>query len=287
MSKSKGKQQQQQHSPLDSDLDDEVKTTRKIGGDESLTENLLVTVRKNESSSSGSKASKFFDAFKRQSKSSSNLNDVNGNSNGAASSSFSAKTKSGDISESKRRRTNEKEKEDEAQVLLAQLTPPKSLLDSLDGIAETATVERVDESNNKEKSSSLEVKVVREKKKINFNDVTFNKTPEKTSLKSSISLSKISTTKRLFDFSYVVLAASFFAYMLASMLATCFGVFFESMESDLGWTRSKVALIGGVISAMQDLTGPIASALTNSYGCRKTAFFGGLIGSYIYIFILC
>jgi len=280
MSKSKGKQQlqqqQQQHSPLDSD-----------GGDESLTENLLVTVRKNESSSSGSKASKFFDAFKRQSKSSSNLNDVNGKSNGAAA--FSAKTKSGDISESKRR-TNEKEKEDdEAQeVLLAQLTPPKSLLDGLDdGLAEAATVERVDENNNREKSSSLEVKVVREKKKINFNDVTFNKTPEKTSLKSSISLSKISTTKRLFDFSYVVLAASFFAYMLASMLATCFGVFFESMESDLGWTRSKVALIGGVISAMQDLTGPIASALTNTYGCRKTAFFGGLIGNYICIFILC
>jgi len=277
MSKSKGKQQlqqqQQQHSPLDSD-----------GGDESLTENLLVTVRKNESSSSGSKASKFFDAFKRQSKSSSNLNDVNGKSNGA-SSSF---TKSGDISESKRR-TIEKEKEDVTQeVLLAQLTPPKSLLDGLDdGLVEAAKVERVDENNNREKSSSLEVKVVREKKKINFNDVTFNKTPEKTSLKSSISLSKISTTKRLFDFSYVVLAASFFAYMLASMLATCFGVFFESMESDLGWTRSKVALIGGVISAMQDLTGPIASALTNTYGCRKTAFFGGLIGNYLYIFILC
>jgi hypothetical protein len=282
MSKNKGSKQQHQHSPLDSDVDDEVKTIRKIGGggggDESLTENLLVTVTKNESSSSGSKASKFFDAFKRQSKSSSNLNYVNGKSNGAASS-FSAKTKSGDISEIKRR-TNEKAKEDEAKVLLEQLTPPKSLLDSLN-IAETATV--VDENNNKEKSSSLEVKVVREKKKINFNDVTFNKTPEKTSLKSSISLSKISTTKRLFDFSYVVLAASFFAYMLASMLATCFGVFFESMESDLGWTRSKVALIGGVISAMQDLTGPIASALTNTYGCRKTAFFGGLIGNYRYI----
>lgn len=66
-----------------------------------------------------------------------------------------------------------------------------------------------------------------------------------------------------FSYSYVVLVGSFFAYMLASLLSTCFGVFFENMESDLGWSKSRVAFIGGLISALQDLTGPIASALTN------------------------
>ena len=42
------------------------------------------------------------------------------------------------------------------------------------------------------------------------------------------------------------------------------------MESDLGWSKSKVAFIGGLISALQDLTGPISSALTNRYGANKT-----------------
>ncbi|RNA44462.1 monocarboxylate transporter 12-like [Brachionus plicatilis] len=81
------------------------------------------------------------------------------------------------------------------------------------------------------------------------------------------------------NFSLVVLAASFFAYMLASLLSGCFGIFFENMETDLGWSRTKVAFIGGLISALQELTGPISSALTNEFGCRKTAVFGGLIAS--------
>ena len=81
------------------------------------------------------------------------------------------------------------------------------------------------------------------------------------------------------NFSLVVLAASFFAYMLASLLGGCFGIFFENMETDLGWSKSKVAFIGGLISALQELTGPISSALTNEFGCRKTAVFGGFIAS--------
>lgn len=68
-----------------------------------------------------------------------------------------------------------------------------------------------------------------------------------------------------FSYSYVVLVGSFFAYMLASLLSTCFGVFFENMETDLNWSKSQVAFIGGLISALQDLTGPISSALTNRF----------------------
>lgn len=86
-----------------------------------------------------------------------------------------------------------------------------------------------------------------------------------------------SSSSRFFNYSTVVLAGSFISYMLASLLSSCFGVFFENMESDLGWSKSKVAFIGGLISALQDLSGPISSALTNEYGCRKTAFIGGLI----------
>jgi MFS family permease len=101
------------------------------------------------------------------------------------------------------------------------------------------------------------------------------------SAKSSTSVSgeSSSSSEKRFNYSYIVLVGSFIAYMLASLLSTCFGVFFENMESDLGWSKSKVAFIGGLISALQDLTGPISSALTNRFGCRKTAFFGGLIAA--------
>ena len=228
-----------------------------------------------------SSAAKFFDSFKRQTKSSSNLIETNiGND---AQIRDKKKFVSGDIAENKvfilaHKNSGKDGPVEETKILLEQLTPPKSLCESLD----------------LEKETEKEGAKLTKKKKINFNDVTFaGKTPEKVSLKSTASLTKVSM--KLFDFSYVVLIGSFFAYMLASMLATCFGVFFESMESDLGWSRSKVALIGGVISAIQDLTGPISSTLTNKYGCRKTAFFGGIIGiffkftlsmRYIFLYVL-
>ncbi len=80
-----------------------------------------------------------------------------------------------------------------------------------------------------------------------------------------------------YNYSYIVLFASFISFMLASILSCCFGVFFESMEHDMGWSKSQVAFIGGFISALQDLCGPVASALTNRFGCRKTCMFGGLM----------
>jgi hypothetical protein len=105
-----------------------------------------------------------------------------------------------------------------------------------------------------------------------------NLAAEAISLKSSTTTASNAASGFL-SYSYVVLFGSFIAYMLASLLSSCFGVFFENMESDLGWSKSKVAFIGGLISALQDLSGPISSALTNEYGCRKTAVFGGLIAA--------
>lgn len=44
----------------------------------------------------------------------------------------------------------------------------------------------------------------------------------------------------IMNYSYVVLVASFFSYMLVSILSSCFGVFFESMGNDLGWSKYRV-----------------------------------------------
>jgi MFS family permease len=82
-----------------------------------------------------------------------------------------------------------------------------------------------------------------------------------------------------YDYKYIVLIASFLSYMLAALLSSCFGVFFESMEADLGWSKGQCAFIGALLSALNELAGPIASSLTNRYGCRATTIFGGLIAA--------
>jgi hypothetical protein len=112
-------------------------------------------------------------------------------------------------------------------------------------------------------------------------NTTRSSSAELISVKSSQGTNEGANGQRMFscDYSLVVLIGSFIAYMLASLLSSCFGVFFENMESDLGWSKSKVAFIGGLISALQDLTGPIASALTNRFGCRLTCFFGGIFAA--------
>lgn len=125
----------------------------------------------------------------------------------------------------------------------------------------------------------------KKKKKVNLKSaenidlISTNKSVTNNKLSSkSTSLASVNSSKSFkFSYSYVVLLASFFAYMLASLLSSCFGVFFESMSTDLGWSHSRVAFVGSLLTALQDLAGPISSALTNHYGCRKTAIFGGLI----------
>ncbi len=82
------------------------------------------------------------------------------------------------------------------------------------------------------------------------------------------------------DYKYLVLMASFCAYMLACIISSCFSVFFESMQTDLNLTKSQLGFIGALLSALCDLAGPISSAMTNRYGCRKTTIFGGLIAAF-------
>ena len=139
-------------------------------------------------------------------------------------------------------------------------------------------------SASQESFHGAKVKVKNKVKLLEHHDVLSIKSNQKEakiiySGSNSITSEKSATTKSWFDFSYVVLVASFLSYMLASLLSSCFGVFFESMEADLGWSKGKCAFIGALLSALNDLAGPISSALTNRYGCRKTTIFGGLIAA--------
>lgn len=81
-------------------------------------------------------------------------------------------------------------------------------------------------------------------------------------------------------FKYLVLFAAFIAYMLSTMLSSCFGVFFDNIQKELQLTKSKVAFIGALLSSFGYLLGPIASLLINLYGCKKMTIIGGFLTSF-------
>lgn len=69
----------------------------------------------------------------------------------------------------------------------------------------------------------------------------------------------------------MVVAASFFVNMIADGITFSFGVIFVEFLNYFGENRSKTAWIGSLFMAMPLLSGPVASFLTDRYGCRKVS----------------
>jgi hypothetical protein len=80
-------------------------------------------------------------------------------------------------------------------------------------------------------------------------------------------------------YGWVIVAASFCANMIADGCCFSFGVFFAELIDVFGESRSKTAWVGSVFVSMPSICGPIASALTDRFGCRRTMIAGGLIAS--------
>ena len=76
---------------------------------------------------------------------------------------------------------------------------------------------------------------------------------------------------------WVVVAASFMAHFIADGCAFSFGVFYEEFLDVFQQTKGETAIIGSLFLSVPLITGPIASAITNKYGCRPTCMMGGFI----------
>lgn len=76
---------------------------------------------------------------------------------------------------------------------------------------------------------------------------------------------------------WVVVAASFTAHFIADGCAFSFGVFFEEFLDVFQQTKGETAIIGSLFLSVPLITAPIASAITNKYGCRLTCMLGGLV----------
>lgn len=77
---------------------------------------------------------------------------------------------------------------------------------------------------------------------------------------------------------FVVLGA-FTVSLFCDGFSYCFGVLYSELLLHFGETRSKTSMVGSIFFGVAMMLGPLASALTTRFGCRKMTIFGGLLSS--------
>lgn len=78
---------------------------------------------------------------------------------------------------------------------------------------------------------------------------------------------------------WVVVFASFMVNLIADGITFSFGVFYPHFLEYFGEGKGKTAWIAGIFMAMPLLSGPIASFLTDRYGCRRVTIFGSILAA--------
>ncbi|KAI5698488.1 hypothetical protein M8J75_007623 [Diaphorina citri] len=78
---------------------------------------------------------------------------------------------------------------------------------------------------------------------------------------------------------WVIVFASFMVNVIADGITFSFGVIFIEFLHYFGEGKSKTAWIGSLFMSIPLLSGPIASFLTDRYGCRKVTILGGILAA--------
>lgn len=78
---------------------------------------------------------------------------------------------------------------------------------------------------------------------------------------------------------WVVVFAAFMVNLIADGVTFSFGVIFLEFVKYFGEGKSKTAWIGSLFLAIPLLSGPIASYLTDRYGCRRVCIAGGILAA--------
>ncbi|EEC11812.1 monocarboxylate transporter, putative, partial [Ixodes scapularis] len=78
---------------------------------------------------------------------------------------------------------------------------------------------------------------------------------------------------------WVVVFASFMINMIADGVAMSFGLLFVDLIEYFDEGKGKTAWVGSLFLSMPLLTGPIASSLTDRYGCRRVCIVGALMAA--------
>lgn len=78
---------------------------------------------------------------------------------------------------------------------------------------------------------------------------------------------------------WVVVAAAFMVNLIADGITFSFGVIYVEFLNYFGEGKSKTAWIGSLFMAMPLLSGPVASFLTDRYGCRRVSIAGSILAT--------
>ncbi|XP_013774953.1 uncharacterized protein LOC106459835 [Limulus polyphemus] len=78
---------------------------------------------------------------------------------------------------------------------------------------------------------------------------------------------------------WMVVFASFMVNLIADGVSLSFGILYIHLVSYFDESKAKTAWVGSLFLSMPLLMGPIASALTDRYGCRKVAIAGSLLAT--------
>lgn len=73
--------------------------------------------------------------------------------------------------------------------------------------------------------------------------------------------------------------ASFMVNLICDGVSLSFGLIFVELIDYFEESKSKTAWVGSLFLSMPLLTGPIASALTDRFGCRRIAIVGAIFSS--------
>ncbi|CAH1104586.1 unnamed protein product [Psylliodes chrysocephalus] len=80
-------------------------------------------------------------------------------------------------------------------------------------------------------------------------------------------------------YGWVIVAVSFLAITVVDGVINSFGIFLSEFVKEFKVSEGKIAWVGSILAGVPLLVGPIASVLTNKFGCRTTCAIGSLITS--------
>jgi MFS family permease len=82
---------------------------------------------------------------------------------------------------------------------------------------------------------------------------------------------------------WVVVVAAFVTNLIADGVTFTFGIIYVDLLRYFGEGKSKTAWIGGLFMSMPLISGPIASYLTDRFGCRRVCMFGSVLSAFGFI----
>lgn len=167
-------------------------------------------------------------------------------------------------------------------------SPPRLLVANNLTLNEKSTEKLVNGKSPKDEKQVLHVQFNKDSKNKNQSQKDIlNQRPNLSISTSSSSSSEDNSSLENFSearppdggWGWVIVFASFMVNLIADGITFSFGVIFVEFVKYFGEGKAKTAWIGSLFMAMPLLSGPIASFLTDRYGCRKVSIVGSILAT--------